>query len=417
LAKVRTRLVGKGNRRRKVYVVDHYDQSGTRQRPYFDTKTEADAFLGEVLRLNPRRGHRAGINPRLTFESYAREVLESIRFARKPRTLALYRHRLESKVLPVIGRIKLISVSREHIKTLCLGQLKTGYAPATVRGVLEVISAVLTMATDEGKVPFNVALGIGRQIGIGQHKAQGGEHDSEGTATSKALSLEDLAGFEQSFGSLRRGTTRLRAEAGFGLMAKAGLRVGEVCGLRWSDLDWEGKRVHVQRQAHRCKVDVDQYGKEARPKGGRKRWVVDLSNELLAALRRQEHLVKKLSLKRGWGACSPWMFPTEGNNPIDDAEWRRLFGLVRAHAGLGKHFSLHSLRHSYAVTTLNEVPDLQYVQRQLGHAGISITADLYGAGRKPSNPGVADRIATRVKALRRPSTGHKPGTRVASNQA
>jgi integrase len=285
-----------------------------------------------------------------------------------------------------------------------------------VRGILEVISAVLTMAKDEGKVPFNVAVGVGKQIGLGQQKPQGGEHDNEGTATGKAMTLEQLARFEQSFACLRRGATQLRAEAGFGLTSKAGLRCGEVTGLCWSDIDWAGKRVHVQRQAHRCKVDLDQYGDEVAPKGGRKRWVVDLSDELLGSLRRQEHLVKKLSLKRGWGACSPWVFPTEGNNPVDDADWRRLFARVRQNAGLEKRFTVHSLRHTYAVTTLNEVPDLQYVQRQLGHRSIKITADLYGAGRRPSNPGVADRIAAQVKALRRTATGHKPGTRIVSSR-
>jgi integrase len=183
-------------------------------------------------------------------------------------------------------------------------------------------------------------------------------------------------------------------------MSRAGLRCGEVCGLRWSDIDWQGKRLHVQRQAHHCKVDLDQHGKEALPKNGRKRWVMDLPDELLGALKRHEQVIRRLSMKRGWGACSQWVFPTTGNQPIDDGDWRRILILLRKRAGLDVCFGVHALRHTYAVLTLNEIADLQYVQRQLGHTSISITADLYGAGRNPTNPGVSDRLAAKVRAIR-----------------
>ena len=61
-------------------------------------------------------------------------------------------------------------------------------------------------------------------------------------------------------------------------------------------------------------------------------------------------------------------------------------------AGLPLHFSPHCLRHTYASLMLQQGESLTYVQRQLGHASINLTADTYGKWLPLGNKAAVDRL-------------------------
>jgi Phage integrase family len=71
-------------------------------------------------------------------------------------------------------------------------------------------------------------------------------------------------------------------------------------------------------------------------------------------------------------------FRTEKGTPIDPDNWyKRRFLSLLEWAGL-RQVRLHALRHTYASLLINQGESIKYVSRQLGHASIQITADLYG---------------------------------------
>ena len=65
---------------------------------------------------------------------------------------------------------------------------------------------------------------------------------------------------------------------------------------------------------------------------------------------------------------------------------------VLQQATLPLHFSPHCLRHSYASLMLQQGESLTYVQRQLGHASINLTADTYGKWLPLGNKAAVDRL-------------------------
>jgi integrase len=80
--------------------------------------------------------------------------------------------------------------------------------------------------------------------------------------------------------------------------------------------------------------------------------------------------------------CPPlaggFIFRTETGAPVDPDNWtKRVFAGILARAEGVRAISLHGLRHTYASLLINQGEHIKYVSKQLGHASIQITADLY----------------------------------------
>ena len=144
-----------------------------------------------------------------------------------------------------------------------------------------------------------------------------------------------------------RGLVDLKHRAILMTAYAAGLRVSEVVGLRVDDIDSRRMVIRV-RQA----------------KGRKDRYVM-LSPRLLAVLREY------------WKVERPtdWLFP--GDVPGDPSPARRCTRSAsgpREAAGLGKHVTVHTLRHSFATHLLEGGTDLRTIQVLLGHRKPRTTA-------------------------------------------
>ncbi len=125
----------------------------------------------------------------------------------------------------------------------------------------------------------------------------------------------------------------------------AGLRVGEVVRLCVRDIDLASHVVMVRQ------------GK------GRKDRLTILSPKLLPDLERQ------LSFKQP----NDFVFASERGGRLTEATAQAVFSQALARAGITKHATFHSLRHSFATHLLENGTDIRYVQVLLGHANIRTT--------------------------------------------
>lgn len=128
-----------------------------------------------------------------------------------------------------------------------------------------------------------------------------------------------------------------------------GLRVSELLKLTVGDIDSQRMIVHVRQ------------GK------GRKDRLIPLDEKLLAVLR--DH----------WRACRPprWLFEGQKRGfPMSVRQAQRICTNAAKRAGLAKHVSMHTLRHSFATHMLEGGVDLRALQTVLGHKRVS-TTDRY----------------------------------------
>ena len=138
------------------------------------------------------------------------------------------------------------------------------------------------------------------------------------------------------------------------------LRVAEVASLKVGDIDSERMLIPLRRLRRQVE----------RGKGGRYRHAM-LSPDLLALLRAwwQDGRRQGVMLPAGW------LFP--GQNPVRPITTRQLSRVVEeaaVTAGLTKHVSPHTLRHSFATHLLEDGVDIRVIQALLGHAKLDNTA-------------------------------------------
>jgi site-specific recombinase XerD len=154
------------------------------------------------------------------------------------------------------------------------------------------------------------------------------------------LSLEETARFFAAIVGLKHRAILMTAYA-------AGLRISEVVALRVDDIDSQRMVIRV-RQA----------------KGQRDRNVM-LSPRLLILLREY------------WKVARPadWLFPGDiPGRPITDGAVNNICSQAARAAGLGKHVTVHTLRHSFATHLLEAGTDIRTIQVLLGHRNLKTTA-------------------------------------------
>ncbi|ERI60965.1 tyrosine recombinase XerC [Xylella fastidiosa] len=138
----------------------------------------------------------------------------------------------------------------------------------------------------------------------------------------------------------------LRDRALLELFYSSGLRLSELCGLRWDGLDLDAGLVSVLG------------------KGSRQR-VVPVGSYALSALR-------EWCASSGGGAQQP-VFPGRYGGPISARAVQVRIKQLAQRQGMAKHVHPHMLRHSFASHLLESSGDLRGVQELLGHADITTT--------------------------------------------
>jgi integrase len=174
------------------------------------------------------------------------------------------------------------------------------------------------------------------------------------------------------------------------LFVYSGLRRGEVFGLQWSDLDEDLNQIRVRRSNYQCEITT--------PKTTNSIRTVDLPAPI----------VKKLLDYKEQFPPKPrdFIFRQESGSPLDPDKWfDRNFVPTAIKAGLrpeniSEHdeqlIGLHTLRHTYASLLINQGESIKYVSKQLGHASIQLTADLYGHLFKETSVSAMNKLAMRI---------------------
>jgi integrase len=163
-----------------------------------------------------------------------------------------------------------------------------------------------------------------------------------------------------------------RLEALYVVAVTAGLRRGELQGLRWDDLDLEAGTLQVRRSLSEPKGG---YIFEA-PKSGKGR-NIRLTQRATAALIRHRKRQLEERMERGqlWQDHG-LVFPSTIGTPLLGGNLNRSFKATLRRAGLPE-IRFHDLRHTCATLLLRQGVNPKYVQELLGHADISLTLNVY----------------------------------------
>jgi integrase len=164
-----------------------------------------------------------------------------------------------------------------------------------------------------------------------------------------------------------------RYEALFRMAVTTGMRESELLGLRWSDMDWDGKRVSVQRQLQL----IDGKYVFTNPKSAAGRRVIALGEGMINALRHHQTVLadERRAVGDHW-VENDLVFPSTRGTPGDKHNLLKAFKRLLEAAGL-PDIRFHDLRHTAATLLLQQGVNPKVVQERLGHADISMTLSVY----------------------------------------
>ena len=165
----------------------------------------------------------------------------------------------------------------------------------------------------------------------------------------------------------------------FYLAAHTGLRVGELCGLWWADIDWDEPAIHVRRALKEVRPDRGERGRNRLVLGDVKsheRRVVylrDQDAEVLAAHRSRQEVQRTMS---GRWPHPEHVFTTPTGELIRPSVPNQILRKACLKAGVPV-VTMHGLRHGHGSHLLAAGWDLAAVSERLGHRDVAFTARVY----------------------------------------
>jgi integrase len=335
----------------RVYLGEVDGKRKYQSRTVHGAKKEAESVLREWIRQIETGSY---VQPaRMTFgDLLDRWFRDRVAGRGSPTTAARYESDLRLHVKPALGHLLLSKVDLSVVEAFYSRKHAEGLSPATVRCLRTVIHGALKTAVHWRLLAFNPA--------------------------TKAV-LPEPGGTERKVLLPTEAAALVRATAGGSLYAlvvvamTTGLRIGELLGLKWSDLDLEVGALSVQRTQARTKGGL--FTKPPKTKASAR--LVEFGPDLARVLRQHRAKQAEERLKAGaaWqdnglvfcGASGRLREPTGLN--------KRLKRVLRAE-GLPV-LSFHGLRHTSATLALAQGVHPKVVQSRLGHATLAMTMDLY----------------------------------------
>jgi integrase/recombinase XerC len=248
-----------------------------------------------------------------------------------PHTVAGYRRDL-AKLLRFMQAQQLASfdaLDANLMRTFVAGEHRTGLAPKSLQRLLSSCSSLFRQLNREGLLTGDPLLGV-RGPKVRRKLPQ-------------VLDVDEASALVETDSG---GKLAVRDRAMLELFYSSGLRLSELVGLRWIDLDLDGGEVRVLG------------------KGGKTR-IVPVGRHAIAALR-------ALGTEEGMQADSP-VFRGRGGAPINARTIQLRLKTLALQQGLPKNIHPHLLRHTFASHMLESSGDLRAVQELLGHADIATT--------------------------------------------
>ena len=315
------------------------------------TRKDAERTLTEALH---RRDTGTDITPaRVTLDEYLRRWLRDYAAVNvAPATLLRYQQ-IVDRIAPWLGAVRLQELRPAHIQEAYACLLADGLVARTVLHHHRVLRAALQHALRWQLIPHNPADAV--------TPPRPENREMRALVPEEVLHLLSECDDQQSRAIIHTAVT-------------TGLRLGELLGLRWRDIDFENDTAAIQRAAQYLPAT----GVTLRqPKTARGRRTIALSEETIRSLReyRTRQVERRLALGPAYSDVD-LVFPAPDGAVQPPYRVSQAFQRLVARAGIGP-LRFHDLRHTAATLMLRAGIPTKIVSTRLGHATASLTLDTY----------------------------------------
>jgi len=306
----------------------------------------------------------------LTVSEYLDRFLEDVqRGSVRESTYSRDKYLITNHVKPALGRVKLKNLTAMHLQRLYREKRDAELSASTVQKVHHILHKALAQAVRWDLIARNPT-------------------DNVKVPTPMPKEMHPLSASEAR--KLLEAAQGDRLEAVYVLAVHTGMRRGELLGLKWDDVDLDGRTVRIRRTLTRKGTGYVL----GDPKTKNSRRTVRLTLQAVEALRR--HLTSQMEdIERLGDLYDDQGLVFAGNNGgvINPSNLRqRSFKPLLKRAELPQ-ITFNDLRHTCASLLFQQNVHPKFVQELLGHASVAITLDTYSH----MLPGMGDQTAVAME--------------------
>ena len=329
---------------------------------YAKTKAEAVNLLHE---LEYQIHHMRQIDPTsTTLADWLRYWLETYKMHNlKQSTYVSYRGYIEKHIAIAFPMMKLKDLTARELQEFYNFKISDGLSPKTILNIHRCLHEALKQAVLEQYIPFNPS-------------------DAVALPKREKPEIEILNREEQT--RLIQASYSHRYGVFIRLTLTTGLRLGEVLGLSWDNIDLRSNTLFVRQTLNRLeKIDWNGIGAKTElvmqvPKTKNSIRAIPLLPFIVKELQDWKNV--QLSDKATMGAAyqdTELVVTNPFGGYIEPRTFKDYYSQILDMSGIG-HFTFHALRHTFCTRALENDMDAKTVSAIMGHYSVAFTLDTYG---------------------------------------
>lgn len=281
----------------------------------------------------------------------------------KKSTYAAYQLLIQNHIKPYFG--DLYKVNEEKVQQFVFDKLDAGLSEKTIRDIIIVLKMILKFGIKNGYLEY---VQIDAKFPSKQEK--------------KDLDVLSKADQKKFMEHLRNNFTF--KNLGIFICLSTGMRIGEICGLRWCDVDTVEGVIKVRHTLQRIYI-IEGETRHTEllldtPKTANSVRDIPMSSELLKMLKSLNKVVNE-----------NYYVISNDIKPIEPRTYRNYYKKLCRQLDIPE-FKFHGLRHSFATRCIESKADYKTVSVLLGHSNISTTLNLYVHPNKEQKKKTIDKM-------------------------
>lgn len=365
---MRGHIIKRGNKYSIVVDIgrDHKNRRKQKWFSGYERKKDAENDLPRILN-EIRKGYTEPEN--MTLEEYFDQWLNRKKRNVQPGTYEHYESYMRTHIIPGLGHLKISQLEPHHVESFMDEVHEKDLSQRSKKHIFRILSSALIN---------------GKRSGIKEGIMEGIESPKVDRQQIEFWTQEEVNKFMGSLKSKNHAIPIILALA-------TGMRRGEILGLKWSQVDFENKKISVFNQLK--KDDGGKWIISPQLKTSTSYRTIDIDHNTVELLK--EHLRQQDKDKM---KCGPdyhnlgLVCATSTGDSIKPTYLRTVFNRTIKKSGV-KKISFHGLRHTHATLLLRDGVHPKVVQERLGHRSIQTTLDTYSH----IIPGIQEIAATSIQ--------------------